>query len=224
MVKLAEQLVPVKIDGEKERTLVRKFRVRGYPAIFFVSAQGKTVGKIGGYMPPEGFAAELQRIIRVNRELPALKAKYEADPDDVETAMMLIGVYAANGETARCLKITKAIEKRDPENEKGHLSTAYSALADSYVENDKFRSAVKYYEKVAGLVQEPGAVADARIGAAYAQFMDRTRFDPGSRPAANRVKKAEEQLTALLEVADLPEDRKEQAKQLLAQVRGSQQQ
>ena len=169
-------------------------------------------------MPPDGFAAEMQRILTVYRDLPALKAKLEANPDDLETASTLITVYAGSGDTNRCRKIVKTIEEKDPENTQRRLGPAYSALADAYIENEKFRNAMKYYEMVVELATEPAEKADALIGRAYAQYMDSTRFEPGSKPAINRIKKAKAQLDDVLGHTDLPEDRMEQARHLLAQV------
>jgi tetratricopeptide (TPR) repeat protein len=169
-------------------------------------------------MPPDGFAAEMQRILTVYRDLPALKARLEANPDDLETASTLISVYAGSGDTNRCRKIVRTIEEKDPENTQRRLGPAYSALADAYIESGKFRNAMKYYERVVELATEPAEKADALIGRAYAQYMDGTRFEAGSRPAMNRIRKAKEQLDGLLGRTDLPEDRMEQVRQLLAQV------
>jgi tetratricopeptide (TPR) repeat protein len=170
-------------------------------------------------LPPDGFAAEMRRIITVYRDLPALKSKLEANPDDLETASTLITVYAASGDTNHCRKIVRTIKEKDPENTQRRLGPAYSALADAYVENEKFRNAIKYYEMVVELAVEPAEKADALIGRAYAQYMDSTRFEAGSKPAINRIKTAEEELDEFLGRADLPEDRMEQARHLLARVK-----
>ena len=57
MIKLAAQLVPLKVNAEKEgKDLAKKYDVRGFPTILFLTAEGDIMGRIGGYMPPTEFA------------------------------------------------------------------------------------------------------------------------------------------------------------------------
>ena len=179
------------------------------------------MGRISGYLPPEGFAAKMSRMLMVYRDLPALKAKLEADPDDLETASLLISVYAAGGDTNHCRKIVGKMEEKDPDNAQGRLVPAYNALAEAYIAKEKGRNALKYYRKVLELVKTPTEVADARLGLAYAHYVDSMKFDSGSKPAANRLKKAQAELDDLTKLPDLPDDRREQVRQLLATVTGS---
>ena len=73
----------MKINAEKDLATAKKFKVRGYPTILFVSAKGKRVDKIVGYLPPEQFAAKLQDVLTIHHELASIKAKFDADPTDL---------------------------------------------------------------------------------------------------------------------------------------------
>jgi len=57
-------VVAVKLNAEKEgRREAARYRVQGYPTILFLSADGKEVGRIGGYLPPRPFLEELKDIL-----------------------------------------------------------------------------------------------------------------------------------------------------------------
>jgi thiol:disulfide interchange protein len=52
---LLDKAISIKVDGDKEQDLVKKYSVRGYPTLVFVDADGKEVGRIVGYRPPDLF-------------------------------------------------------------------------------------------------------------------------------------------------------------------------
>ncbi len=193
--------------------------MRGYPAIIFADRKGRVVGKIRGYLPPESFAATMSQIARIHRELPAIQAKYDANPQDLETAGLLASAYATRGDVKRAKKFVKVLEEADSEACRDQLAQAYLALGDYYIDKENYRSAAKTYAKAAETSNDVTQVADARINLAFAYFSERLRFPPGSRAAKARLKKAERELVALMQIADLPDDRKTQAQQLLETVK-----
>lgn len=52
---LMDKAISIKVDGDREKDLVRKYKVRGYPTLVFVDADGEEVGRIVGYRPPDLF-------------------------------------------------------------------------------------------------------------------------------------------------------------------------
>jgi thioredoxin-related protein len=56
---IADHYVAVKMDGDKERDLVKKYEVRGYPTIVLFDAARTVLTKIVGYEPAVAFAADL---------------------------------------------------------------------------------------------------------------------------------------------------------------------
>lgn len=51
---LTDRVVPVKVDGNRDRNLVRKFGVRGYPTTLLVDPDGTILARHEGYAtPPE---------------------------------------------------------------------------------------------------------------------------------------------------------------------------
>lgn len=57
------RFVPVRLDAEKDgRAQADRLGVRGYPTIVFLDPAGAEVGRIGGYLEPGPFLAELDSI------------------------------------------------------------------------------------------------------------------------------------------------------------------
>ncbi len=69
VVKLAAGIVSIKLDAEKKpgSELAKKYQVSGYPAIVFVDKNGRSVGLIDGYYPPNEFAKRMKAIISSHR-------------------------------------------------------------------------------------------------------------------------------------------------------------
>ncbi len=60
---LTEHTIALKIDAEKQRDLARKYRVRAYPSLLFIKADGAELGRIVGYRNPQQFLAEGAKLI-----------------------------------------------------------------------------------------------------------------------------------------------------------------
>jgi thioredoxin-related protein len=63
--RLTRDFVAVKLNPEqspKGAQLARQFGTTGFPHIVFVNADGKRVYEIGGYLPPDQFLKELDKV------------------------------------------------------------------------------------------------------------------------------------------------------------------
>ena len=59
--KIAASFVLLKLDGDKERELVRKYGVRGYPTLLILDAQGKQMEAIVGYRTIDQLAPIMEK-------------------------------------------------------------------------------------------------------------------------------------------------------------------
>jgi thioredoxin-related protein len=57
---LREEFVSAKIDADRSPQLARRYMVRGFPTIWFLSPEGKPISSLPGYVEPE----ELARVLR----------------------------------------------------------------------------------------------------------------------------------------------------------------
>jgi tetratricopeptide (TPR) repeat protein len=202
------QFVPVKINAEKEGVAVAKrYGVQGYPNILFIDSKGAVVSRIGGYMPPGPFAEQLAQIGEL-RNLPQLEARVRANPRDVEALARLATLYAQRGETQRAAQLLAQVEKADPQNATGRLARAYNAVADRYQEKRQFDKAIPLFRKAAATGRSPYDIGYARLSIAVCYL------------SQQKTKEAIPELEATLAVPNVPEDMKQQAQQLLDQLKG----
>ena len=47
---LTDHFVPVRVDYDREREIVQRFKVRGIPDIWFLDSQGKKLKRINGFI------------------------------------------------------------------------------------------------------------------------------------------------------------------------------
>ena len=63
VVALSEKFVCLKIDGDKDSHLVRKYGVSGYPTILFMDSKGNAIGGRPGYRNADEMASEMSAIL-----------------------------------------------------------------------------------------------------------------------------------------------------------------
>ena len=61
---LALQFVCVKVDGDKNADLLRKYNVRGFPYTLFLASDGKVVDMIRGYAGPTDFIKKMEQVLK----------------------------------------------------------------------------------------------------------------------------------------------------------------
>ena len=47
---LTEHFIPVKVDYDREKEIVRQYKVRGIPDIWFLDSQGKKLRRVAGFV------------------------------------------------------------------------------------------------------------------------------------------------------------------------------
>ena len=146
MIKLAEQLVPLKVNAEKEGVdLAKKYEVAGYPTILFIDADGEVWGEIGGYMPAAPFMDAMAGIIDVHKVYPQALETLKTKPDDGKANGQIARVYAARGQVKEA---TEAIQKMEKAKYKGKdVASSYNAVGDAYQSARKYKEAVPYFLK-----------------------------------------------------------------------------
>ncbi|MEO6812237.1 MAG: thioredoxin family protein [Isosphaeraceae bacterium] len=169
VIKLTEQVVPVKLDAEKEGApLVEKYLTEpGFPTIVFLDPRSSgVVGVIKGYLPPKPFAEEVRTILQTFEEFAALHDRLQANPDDLEAIGELAWIAVRRDDFRRALELVDQGEAIDPKNTKRHLTRAYLALGDSFQARNIADEAALLFDKAAESGQTPEQVAYARLSLA----------------------------------------------------------
>lgn len=60
---IAAKFVCVKIDGDKQPQIARRFEVQGYPTIIFLASNGSIIDKVVGYEEKESFKERMQQVL-----------------------------------------------------------------------------------------------------------------------------------------------------------------
>ncbi len=127
--------VNVRVDAEKGEgvQLAARYNVHGFPTLVIVDASGDEIDRISGYMPPEPFVKEIERIKKGDGTLAALKKAHEATPDDVDSGIAYAAkLSAGNPEGASALFASLAEKTKDrPTQAKLKLEQASLALASA---------------------------------------------------------------------------------------------
>ena len=85
----------MKIDAEKGSGPMQKekYRVRGYPTIIVLDNSGNELDRIVGYLPPDNFLKELNRIKNGTNTLPDLQLKFSENSNDIAIQLDLAKKY-----------------------------------------------------------------------------------------------------------------------------------
>lgn len=141
--------MPLKVDAEKGgAALAKQYKVQGFPTILFLDAKGELFGKIGGYMPPEGFSEEMAKVLKLHKELPGILAKLKANPNDPEANARMAVVSVAREKPDQALAQLARAEKAGYKG--SALAGAYNAIGDHYQMSDDLAKAIGYFKKADG--------------------------------------------------------------------------
>jgi tetratricopeptide (TPR) repeat protein len=209
VIKLSGQLVPIKLDAEKEgQAVAKKYNVSGYPTILFLNSTGEVVYKIGGYMPPADFAGQMENAILVGH-LPQIESQVKKNPSDTASLAKLVRVYAGKGDVAKAASNLQRLEAAKPAPTV--MAQVYNAMGDMYQTAEKWDPSVDNFKKAlaaANVVRDNNAKAYALISIATVLSQ------------SNRMKEAAPYLKELLAMGPEKAPYEETAKAMLSSIGG----
>lgn len=164
-------------DGGRE--VAAKYAIHAYPTLLIVDDKGGEIDRIVGYRSPEKFIPEIERILRGEGTLPALRKRADEAPDDlaciVAYAEKLIGSDPA-GASKRLQAIAETLVSQDGELEARKWLVLGMAVEADRAEKLSRESALSAYMKVATEFAGTKAAADAvRRGARLAYQLEPDR-------------------------------------------------
>ncbi len=90
-------VVPVRVNGDREKALAALLRVSSYPTSVLLSRSGREIGRIVGYRPPEEYAAMLSAFLAVREPLDEAQSAAAARPADADALYTYADVLLAVG-------------------------------------------------------------------------------------------------------------------------------
>jgi thiol-disulfide isomerase/thioredoxin len=211
VVQTAGKFVSVKVNAEREGVeQARKYQVRSFPTILFLNGAGDVVGMIKGYLPADRFNAEMQQVLTMHRELPALKTRFQSSPNDAAAASKLASFYAKQGNASGAANAYARVQKLDPTGAKGYLSAAAASLGDMYQSRRAYNESIPYYQTAARTGKTVPIVRKGYIGQTISCLM------------ADRISEAKAVLKANVADRRLTEQDHQEAKAMLGRIEAMQ--
>jgi thioredoxin-related protein len=146
ILELAEQIVPLKVDGEHNGSgLAMKYQVGGYPTFLFIDARGEVLRRINGFVETRELAGEMRQAIDMYKALPVIQAKLKENPGDGEANIRMAFIMASRSKTREA---ESALGKAEAAKYSGEaLAKAYNAIGDDYQLKGKYDKAIAYFTK-----------------------------------------------------------------------------
>jgi len=112
-----KDILCLSIDAESESgaPIAQKFAVRGFPALILLGPDGKAEDNIGGYLKPEDFKKEIQRVRSGEGTVSGLRKKIAADPSNMDLRLQLANKLESLGDLEGKSKEIAEVKKLDPE-------------------------------------------------------------------------------------------------------------
>ena len=96
VAEIADKFLWVKIDVDEQQELAARFRVHGLPHTVVLDAKGRTIGTIGGYVPPERFVRFLSETLAhpqpAAQQVDDLIDQFEAAETDEQTRKIVMAL------------------------------------------------------------------------------------------------------------------------------------
>lgn len=117
VVQVMNDFVCVSIDAETKagRPLAQRFHVKGFPALIVLAADGTPEDAINGYLPPDKFKKEMQRIKAGQGTAGDFRRRIAADKSDLEARYQLAQKLQELGDDAGHDAGLAEIRRLDPE-------------------------------------------------------------------------------------------------------------
>ncbi len=103
---LARKFICVKIDGDKQKNLVRQYRVTGYPAIFFLDNNGNVVKKIPGFVDANTLTPIMKSVLKSIKPSVPVKSRSKKKPSVLNTIMKRIMPSKTDSKSAKTERFT----------------------------------------------------------------------------------------------------------------------
>jgi thiol-disulfide isomerase/thioredoxin len=137
---LAQNFVAVKADDTREPSEIsKKFQVRLYPTVLFLSSAGEPLHMVLGPRT----APELYAVMKQVRALPALIEAARKSPDDLEANFSLATMWVDLGHLRKAEPLLRRAADLDPKNEMGRRAQAALLLAVVPTEDGEPETALK---------------------------------------------------------------------------------
>ena len=112
-----KDIICISIDAESKagKPIAERFHVKGYPALILLAPDGSAEDSIGGYLPPDRFKMEIQRVRAGRGTAGDFRKQVDADRSNIEKRFALAQKLQDLGDQAGYDAQMLEIKKIDPD-------------------------------------------------------------------------------------------------------------
>ncbi len=147
VVALANEMVFVRVNAEKDTVTARKYGPAGFPTIVLAKADGTEIDRIYGYAEPQEFVTTIRDYMADRNTLGDYLRRAEATP----TPALLYQVaekYAARKKYTEAETYYQRIISADPKNEQGYTDTTMMAFGEMQSRAKQYDAAKATFKKL----------------------------------------------------------------------------
>lgn len=100
---LAERVVAIRVELEREEDLARRLRVEAVPTVLFVDAEGAELDRLTGFLEPQRFLSIARGSLQGKDALARARARVAADAKDVRARLEIARILLDRGSHAEAL-------------------------------------------------------------------------------------------------------------------------
>lgn len=101
--------VKMNADSSAVKELIEHYKISGFPTILIVNADSTEIDRIIGYLPPESFVNEIQRIQRGENTIADYIKKTTENPNDFNLWKALAGKYEDRGDLSSEIEVWESV-------------------------------------------------------------------------------------------------------------------
>ncbi|MFC1785379.1 thioredoxin fold domain-containing protein, partial [Candidatus Neomarinimicrobiota bacterium] len=128
-------------DSTGVKDIIQHYKISGFPTVAFVDKDGTEIDRILGYLPPEEFLKELQRIQRGENTIADYIKRTTENPEDFNLWKILAGKYEDRGDLPSALEVWESVAEADI----GDQSTALYKLIELHARINKDVTGLEEY-------------------------------------------------------------------------------
>lgn len=162
---LANEIVFVKVNAEKDTATSHKYGVAGFPTVVMAKPDGTEIDRIYGYAGPQEFLTIIRDYQAGRNTLPSYLAQAESAPTPA-LYYLIAGKYIGRKKFVDGEKYLTKILELDPTNEKGYSDSAIYSLGDMKTRAKEFDAAKAAYKQLMESYPQSGLVDNALFGIA----------------------------------------------------------
>ena len=162
VIAMSQNLVFAKINAEKDTVTAQLYKVRGYPTVVLMNADGSEIDRIGGYLPPNEFMETINGYLRGVNTLDYFLKKADSAPS-AELNYRIGEKYSDRGMYPEAESYFAKVVAADPDNKELRTDSAMALMADIKRRDKKYDEALVEFKKIMEKFPGTGQAADAEL-------------------------------------------------------------